>query len=58
MFGFCACFVVDVGVLVAIVCILTSLAVWSAQRVRGIRLCGCMCSFGLDLARVAISSVH
>ena len=39
MFGLCDGFVVDVGVLVAIVSILTSLAFWSALRVRGIRLC-------------------
>ena len=45
-------------VLDAIVSIQTLLAVWSAQRVCEIRLCGCVCGFGLDLAKVTISSVY
>ena len=45
-------------VLDAIVSIQTLLAIWSAQRVRGIRLCGCVYGFGLDLARMATLSMH
>ena len=45
-------------VLDAIESIHMSLAVWSALRVYGIKLCGCVCGFGLHLARVVISSVH